>query len=71
VQHRKRKVELLLNAIAAGEGEMHLAEVLMSVRLRVGERGHHTTQAKHESTAEHVPGGFEHPYKSAHRLASL
>jgi hypothetical protein len=71
VQHRKRKVELLLNTIVAGDGEMDLAEVLMTVRMGVGERGHHTTQGKHESTAEHVPGGFEHPYKSAHRLASL
>src|SRR5215467_15360364 len=72
VQHCKRKVESVLDGCVAGDREMHLAKVLMDVRLRVGMRGRHRkAQAKHEGPAAQVRGGFEYPFKSAHRWNSF
>src|SRR5262245_38266776 len=72
VQHCKRKVEFVLDGCVAGNREMHLAKVLMDVRLRVGVRGRHRTgQAKHEGTAAQLRDGFEYPSKPTHHWNSL
>ena len=55
MQHRNRQVELLLDASVAGDGEMHLSELLDGVRPRCLKCDHGDAQAGHQCAALNSP----------------
>jgi hypothetical protein len=70
MQHRNRQVELLLDASVAGDGEMHLSELLDGVRprcLRCLKCDHGDAQAGHQCAALKLLYAFQHPPRKSDR----